>query len=174
MFQKYLPRFDAIPMHQAGGLYDRMRGCFYGSNAAFLPHIWPKLQEEFEMARGKGRSVGKAQANSGYTEFVNYAMPQDAIDKVGEEFPDVDSITQGVTALLEAGYRIGFSYDFQRQNYICSLTCRNAESVNEGKTLTSFADNWIDALRATLYKHFILLEMDWLKAQSDGNRPRMG
>jgi len=125
-------------------------------------------------AKGNGRVAGKATPDKNFTTFVNFTLSAECADDMRDKFPNVNSVLDALEVFLETGYKVGFSYDFPRGAVICALTCRNEESVNEGKTLTSFAGTWEDALRAAAYKHFFALEQDWRRAETNENRPAFG
>lgn len=122
----------------------------------------------------KAKATGKVEAGSQFTVFVNVRLPIDLDAEVLKVYGKADEVFLGLVTLIETGYRVGFSYDFQRGSTICSLTCRNEESVNLGKTMTSFAGDWYKALQVSLYKHFVYLESDWTGRGEGEDRPAFG
>jgi len=130
--------------------------------------------EETMKAKSKGHVVGKGKADQTFTEFVNFTLPPEFETDIEEKFPNSDSVYTALEALIETGYKVTFSYRFDSQSVICSLTCRNEESVNHGKTLTSFAGSWYEALRVAVYKHFIALNSSWVEVSKMDTRPRFG
>ena len=130
---------------------------------------------EEQMKRQSGvREVGKAKADPGYTTFVNFTIGAEAEEGIREKFPTIDSSLDALQIFLERGYRVGFSSDFQRGSVICALTCRDTASKNSGKTMTSFASTWLQALNVAAFKHFYLLEEDWSTVSEAENRPLFG
>lgn len=122
----------------------------------------------------KGHVVGNGAKNPQFTEFVNYTLDPDIQGDIDKQFPTQESVWTGLQTLLESGYKVSFSYDFPRSAVIVALTCRNEESTNNGKTLTSFAGDWYDALKVAQYKHFYALDEDWTNANSGQSRPVYG
>ena len=112
--------------------------------------------------KGKAPVSNKtAVANTSFTTFVNVSVPAHMKDSVRGYLADPTAFVTAVSDLLEAGYRIGCSYDDKRDAMIASLTCRKAGDANEGKTLTAFAQTWPEAITVVLFKHFEVCNQIW-------------
>lgn len=133
-----------------------------------------KFIQEAETMAKTPKVMATAESNKGFTEFVNFSPPEDTAELLEEHFRTPEPVWDALSLLLTTGYRVGFSYNAHTGSIICSVTCRNDESVNKGKTMTSFAGDWYDSLRVALLKHFILLKGDWTIAESPAHRPLFG
>lgn len=123
---------------------------------------------------GNGRVAGKAPTDPQFTTFVNFTLSPDVKEDMLEKFPTQEKVFQAMELLLMSNYRISFSYVFAQDHVVCALTCRNEESANNGKTMTSFSDTWVKAIMSAAYKHFFALDEDWRNAETTQNRPEFG
>lgn len=121
--------------------------------------------KDFEMARGKGRPVSEA-PDGNMPVFVNCTMPTTERVKVKKFAEDAEKLWQLNEQLMLDGYKVTWSFDKSRGGFACSLTCKDPESTNFGKTLSAWSSGWFDALAALLYKHFVYLSQDWNMALS--------
>lgn len=130
---------------------------------------------EILMTRGKKSTAATTQRKSGalFTEFVNISLSESDAEKVTAYAANSDEVFRAFEDLCVAGYRVGFSYDAQRDALICSLTCKAQGAPNEGKTMTSFAGDWYTALAVSLYKHYVLTNEVW-SSDTKANRPAFG
>lgn len=108
----------------------------------------------------------------GYTPatFVDVRVSEDDADGIMTEFGAMDDAFDAMAALLDASYKVTFTYNPQNGTAIATITCRDEKSVNFNRALSGFSDTWMDALRAVLYKHYVLLKEDWTSAASSGKR----
>jgi hypothetical protein len=112
--------------------------------------------------KGKAPASNKtAASNTSFTTFINVSVPAHMKDAVRGYLADPAVFVTAVSDLLEAGYRIGCSYDDKRDAMIASLTCRKTGDANEGKTLTAFAQTWPEAITVVLFKHFEVCNQVW-------------
>ena len=114
------------------------------------------------MARGNGnKSAGSQPTQGQWTQFVNISMAGVTPDDIARHFGSADALANGVSHLLGSNYRIGLSYDPERDVVIVSVTGRDVDSPNSGKTFTSFAQTWPEALRVALFKHYVVTAEVW-------------
>jgi hypothetical protein len=129
----------------------------------------------FEMARGKRKGVPTSPSNNSWnTQFVDIPLTGVTMDEIVATFPKEEMVFDSLADLLEDGYRVGFAYNAQNDAVICSITCKDAQSVNAGMTFTAFAGNWYDALRVGLYKHYVVAEQVWAGEGGKAKRPSFG
>lgn len=127
------------------------------------------------MARGKKQTTpANDKKVGGWTEFVDIPVGEEHVEHIGRYCATSDELFDAVQAAAEAGYRISFSYNPQTDAIICSVTCKDDESVNAGLTFTAFAGDWTIALRVAMYKHYIIAEQNWRGAGVANARPRFG
>lgn len=129
---------------------------------------WPWLLELFTIhgggtvARGKSQRNASGTGNSGsWTKFVE--IPLTGVKKADIEkvFGSPDVVSDTFEKLVDEGYRMSFSKDYRQDAVICSVTCKQEGSPNEGCTFTAFAGSWFAALQVALYKHFVVSKENW-------------
>jgi len=127
------------------------------------------------MARGRATSKGeKLPATGQWTVFVDIPVSPEAWADIEAAYGNSDVLVDQVERFLSEGYRLSFSYNPQTDAVTCSMTCRNEASGNNGKTVTSFASNWVTALQVSLYKHYVVSEGDWGNGSQAAARPVFG
>lgn len=140
--------------------------------AVLLPlNLWGGVT----VARGISQKLptGKEKA-SWNTTFVDIPLGATTEDALFAQFDNEGAVYDQATKLLEAGYRLGFSYNGQNDAFICSVTCKDEASPNANKTFTAFAGSWYEALMVALYKHYVISSGDWSKGSSPGGKSRIG
>lgn len=127
------------------------------------------------MARGKKNETVPA-ANNRFTntEFVDIPIVEADWPEILRTYGSADILSDAVADLLEAGYRVGLSFNQQNDAFICAITCRDTESPNNGKTFNSFAETWFEALQIGVYKHYVKARKNWTSAESKAARPKFG
>lgn len=93
--------------------------------------------------------------------FIRCDLDDDQKARIKKQTPDVDKLFDSVEALVDAGYKFGFSRDNYNNCYQCSLTCNNKESPNYLWCLTGRGPNLGSALMVLLFKHFEVLLEAW-------------
>lgn len=125
--------------------------------------------------RGKGKSVAKKATNAKqWTTFVEISLAGHSLEQVNEAFGDSDALGDAIQTMAQTGYRISISHSPANDAMIASATCKAEGDVNEGCTMTSFAMDWVTALRIMCYKHFVVTKEDWGGAAGDPDRPMFG
>lgn len=121
------------------------------------------------MSRGKGNSeVTSGNPNGGksqqWTTFVDIPMTGVTPSDLDDRYGTYDALEADVNELLNAGYRIAFSFNENNSAFICSVTCKASGDENEGCTYTAFAGDWYTALRVAMYKHYVIAQGVWRKS----------
>lgn len=131
---------------------------------------------EVVMSRGKSKPAnGKPKSSSGqWTQFVNVSIAHVPWERVVEAFPVGKDLFERFNHWLGEGYRLAFGYDVKTDCISVAVTCKDDNSPNHGKTMTSFAPSWIEALQAALYKHYVLLDEVWEPDGDTDTFPRYG
>lgn len=130
--------------------------------------------EEMGM-RGKAKPVQKkAAASKQWTTFVEVPLSGHTLEDINETFGDPDALSDAIQTLAQGGYRVAISYSPANDAMIASLTCKAEGDVNEGCTMTSFALDWVTALRIMCYKHFVIAKENWGGIAGDPDRPMFG
>lgn len=113
------------------------------------------------MARGAKKTAEAVAARSLPT-FVDVKLT--AEDKL--RFVDwqctPEEVLQFLQVLCDDGYRVGCSWSGETQAYTVSLTCRNAESPNNGLCMTSFAKDLHMAVALAVFKHTVMTGERWV------------
>lgn len=112
-------------------------------------------------------TYSKPQSN-GWTPgtFVNLYLTESQLSAAWEMYKKSEKADADTERLLQDGYRVTFSRDAKSGGYICTMTCKDADSPNKDYLLSSFAPSIREALSLTLYKHLVVLEGVW--ANADG------
>lgn len=110
------------------------------------------LIEDWNMARGKGQSKG-ASAGSAMPAFVDIKLSREDRAAFLEWYsPDADQVGL-LQQFTDDGYRVGVSWSGEHQSYTVSVTCRDADSPNNGLCVTSFARLLPQAIALAWFKH---------------------
>lgn len=127
------------------------------------------------MARGKGNAQATPN-NSSFdrSKFLDINLVEADWPEIIRTYGNPDILVDAVSDLLEAGYRVGLSHNPQNDAFICSVTCRDTESPNNGYTFNSFAETWFEALQAGMYKHYVKTGKNWLSSEAKKTRPKFG
>lgn len=127
------------------------------------------------MARGKSNAE-QTQANNRFqqTDFIDIPIVEADWQDIQKMYGSADVLVDAVSDVLEAGYRVGLSFNAQNDAFICSLTCRDSKSPNNGKTFNSFAETWFEALQICMYKHYVKAKKNWVSSDAKSTRPRFG
>lgn len=127
------------------------------------------------MARGKPKQAARPTARGNqWTNFVEISLAGHDLAQIDAAFGDVDTLMDALSSMLTEGYRVSLSYNPQNDAIIASVTCKDDESVNTGCTFTSFAMDWLGALRIAAYKHFVVTEQNWIGVAGTSTRPTFG
>lgn len=127
------------------------------------------------MARGKTKAVAtSAKKNNQWTTFVEISLAGHDLEAVNAEYGDPERLFDAVQEMVGGGYRVSLSYNEQNDAMIASATCKDDDSVNSGCTFTSFAQDWVTALRIMCYKHFVVTGQVWVGQGGTVSRPAFG
>lgn len=133
------------------------------------------LCTEVIMARGgKGARESVPSRGTGWTTFVDIPLGDVSLDDVENAYADYTVWLDRTQEVVLSGHRVSFAYNPQNDVVTCSLTGRVEGGLNEGLTLTSYADNWVTALSLSLYKHFQLADGNWRKYAANKAVRRFG
>lgn len=114
------------------------------------------------MTRGKGsQKPARSTDKQGWTTFVEISLAGHTREAIQDALPDFETVYNHAADMLQAGYRVGFTYNSANDAFTVSVTCRDEGNVNEGLTFTSFAGDWYAALQVALYKHYIVAGENW-------------
>lgn len=127
------------------------------------------------MARGKAQNVPKTSTRQFQpTDFVEIPVAAEAWGDIQKVYGNPDVLVDAVSDLLEAGYRVGLSHNGANDAFICSVTCRDTDDPNNGKTFNAFAETWYEALQTAMYKHYVVSQKKWLGDAQRAARPKFG
>jgi len=128
-----------------------------------------------DMVRGKANAKpAKSTGDKWSTTFVDIPLAGHSWEGIAGTWDTPEELYEIAATILEEGYRLGFSYNAANDSFICSVTCKAEESVNNGKTFTAFAGSWYEALQTALYKHYVVAEQNWGGGVPGSNRPTFG
>ena len=93
--------------------------------------------------------------------FVKVEMTSD--DKAAlMEWNATDSeVMEMVTEAIAQGHKLSISPTNGGRTVVASFTGAYSNSANPGQTLSSYASNWVTALRVLVYKHYVMTDGIW-------------
>jgi hypothetical protein len=118
------------------------------------------ILEDWLMARGKGRTFD-AKVASAMPRFVDVKLSEDERKAFQAKRVDVVDASQALQSFADNGYRVGISWSGEQQAYTVSVTCRDADSPNNGLCMTSFSKTLIQAVNLAWYKHVDVCRGIW-------------
>lgn len=77
-----------------------------------------------------------------------------------------------VTDVIQAGYKLSITYNAGNDTFSASLTGPGGGDKRQHFTVSAFAETWYEATRMLMYKHHVICEGDWSKAEETGGRRR--
>jgi len=119
-----------------------------------------KFRAEYaEMAGRKPKETRVARAK--WNGFLDYRLSEEELDGLDNWQPAAAEIWEGVDRLIEDGYRIALSYNAQFKVATCTIMDDDANRRAGGYGLSSSDVDGARALKAAIYKHFVVLEGKW-------------
>lgn len=120
------------------------------------------LIEDWAMSRGKAKA-GKGAASGTMPRFVDVKLTQEQREEFASYRLYKDDSVSALQSLSDDGYRVGVSWSGEQSAYTVSLTCRDADSPNNGLCMTSFAKTLETAIRLAVFKHVVVTEGRWVE-----------
>lgn len=118
-----------------------------------------EIKRRVRMAKKKGgKKLEKGADFKGYVRISLTAERKEACKEWEATWEEVITL---FSELVLDDYRVSFSPANDGNAVQCSITCRDDASLNAGWCLTSRAPEWQDALRVSMWKHFVLCDRDW-------------
>lgn len=128
-----------------------------------------QLENVRDEKRGRKADVARDKAKAdGWRGFVNVELTAAQKKDAAKLLTDVARLWDNLFALIEDGYKLTVSYDFDHEAYNVSLTCRADDDPNKGLTLTGRGGSVEAALVSFSYKHVTILEKVWGEAGTQG------
>lgn len=126
-----------------------------------------RLFSEWRIAFYRGACGVKTKRAQTYTSaewkgFLERPMTEAELEEMDGWKPKPNEIWELVEAVIQDGYQIQLSRSGKTGMANCSMTDRNADRKTAGYALGTADDNGALALKAMLYKHFNILQRDWL------------
>lgn len=123
-------------------------------------------------AKSEKRAARRANPakDDGWRGFV--ALELTEAQKIGAKAlrEDAERLYDNVFGMIDDGYKLTFSYDSYNGAYVCSVTCRDKGSANNGLTLTARGGSTISAMASLWYKHDVVLARQWGNAVVQGGQ----
>lgn len=121
------------------------------------------LIEDFNMARGKGKS-GDAGNGAAMPRFVDIKLSQEQKAEFLRTHYTVEELLTFLQSAADDGYRVGCAWNGESQAYTVSMTGRAEGNPNNGLCMTSFAKDMLTAIGLVCYKHTVVCDENWLGA----------
>ena len=127
------------------------------------------------MARGKANGAKTKRNTKDFgTTFINIPVTAEQGKAIREIYDDPDSLFDSFADLVCTGHKVSFSYNAVNGATIVAVTGKEGETMNGGYTYSSFAGDWLTALKVALYKHFVIANGNWLEVAQDRELPEFG
>lgn len=131
------------------------------------------FKEINNMARKKAAAPAPKTVSKGFR-FINVTLPEAEAENLDVEYATPEVVYDHWLLLMQQNYKVGFTYDGKTDAVICTLQCRDEFSPNFEAVMSSFADDWYNALRVSLFKHYVLLKEKWDGSTEKPQRARFG
>lgn len=127
------------------------------------------------VARGK-RSNARTDRNTKNfgTTFINIPVDVSAGKAIKELYDDPDTLFDSFADLVATGHKVSFTHNPVNGSFIVAVTGKEDETPNGGYTYSSFAGDWLTALKVAMYKHFVVAGGRWLEVAQDRELPEFG
>jgi len=103
----------------------------------------------------------KKVARAKWQGFIDYRLTEDQLMELDEWNPTPAEIWEQTDRLMEANYRVTLSYNTGTKTATATLIDDDPERKSGGWALASSDSNGALALKAALYKHFLVLQGSW-------------
>lgn len=129
------------------------------SSARFFP-VWYKLRQEFAtMARRKVEDQREKRAT--WQGFLDFKLDNEQLEEMDGWEPTPAEMWELVDRLMNDGYRLTLSYSVKLKTATCTVMDDDPKRKSGGWGLSSGDADGAHALKAALYKHFLVLEGTW-------------
>lgn len=127
------------------------------------------------VARGRRNNakIDRNTKNFGTT-FINIPVDVSAGAEIKELYDDADTLFDSFADLVATGHKVSFTHNAANGSFIVAVTGKEDETVNGGYTYSSFAGDWLTALKVALYKHFVVANGKWLEVAQERALPEFG
>lgn len=118
----------------------------------------------------KGTSTGNFQQ-----QFVKCELPKETKESVKSWDPKYEKTLDGLDRLVMDGYKISLAFDKYHDcvGAFCSMVGQGHKHA--GWCLTARGPNFLSALKVLIFKHFTVLQEDWLaEVDQAGSRDDWG
>lgn len=128
-----------------------------------------------KVTRGK-RGNAKTDRNTKNfgTTFINIPIDVASGKAIKELYDDPDTLFDSFADLVATGHKVSFTHNPVNGAFIVAVTGKEDETVNSGYTYSSFAGDWLTALKVAMYKHFVVAKGKWLEVAQDRELPEFG
>lgn len=104
----------------------------------------------------------KAKLTFGDFRFIQRRLSRDEKDDFLQRLSNNEFNYEHLDAFVRQGYKVSFKFNEKQDSFNCTVIASNADSVNAGLMLSSFAEDVFTALSLCTYKHTVLAENgDW-------------
>jgi hypothetical protein len=110
----------------------------------------------FKMARKKSSNSKGGQRE--WHGFVNIMLPPGCVEDLRARYNSLEACITEIARLTCDGYKFTLSQDTYNDAFICSMSTKDAKSVNSGWVLTGRGGNFLGAMASALYKHVVVCD----------------
>lgn len=151
------------------GLRGRQKGRFLTEMQDWLTWLFiltQQLREKNGMPKGSDRQ-------STWKGFVDVKMSEQEKELFSAWEVHDDDLFVLLADAVAHGHKMSLTFNKQNDTFVASFTGNEGTKDHEGYTLSAYAGDWYLAVRALLFKHTVLLDLNWKNA-SDRPSERLG
>jgi len=119
-----------------------------------------KFRAEYHAMAGRKPKESRAQ-RAKWVGFLDYRLNEDQLSGLDEWSPPLAEVWEKVDALLSNNYRVTLSYNANFKVASCTIMDDDPARPSGGYGVSSSDVDGAGALKAALYKHFVVLEGSW-------------
>jgi len=126
-------------------------------NYRFFSRLYSLTQELDFMPRKATKTAKRAT----WKGFLDFRLGEGELQELDEWKPKAPEIWESVDTLLRSNIRVTLSYSSATQTSTCTLIDDDPERASGGWALASSDSDGALALKAAIFKHFMVLEASW-------------
>lgn len=135
------------------------------------PFCWTKKWPYFCSGYCVFENARRGDIVPGKTQFINYDLSKEDKKAVADYILQDGWIEASLHTMLEAGFRAVLDYDTKQEVFTAMVFPKGEDGPFAGYSISSRGSTAIKALAVVIWKHVVLYNGDWPKAQGGKNRP---
>jgi hypothetical protein len=126
-----------------------------------VQRAYDDLYEEYHSLKD-GLGMAKKEAKlAEWKEHVDVRLSREAEDAYDKWKLSEEELWDMLISLTEQGYKFSISFIIKNKSFVATFTGRVEGLKNAGMSMSSYSDDWLEAIRLLVYKHAVLTDQDW-------------